>query len=324
MYDSYAVAASSPFQDTMLAILQFIFSWKALILVAVAIALPSILYVVHGKTAVVLETLGKPHDRAVLPGLHAKIPFITKIVARMNLQLQQIADDIEVKTKDNAFIKLPTKTQYRVSEDAAGIVRSHYELSDAQKQIKAFIFNKIRQIASAMTMEELYEAQDQISHQVADALREKFAQFGFIIENVLVDQPQPSTEVQQSFNRVIASKRLLEAAQNEADATKAKLIGVAQGEKESKKLQGEGMAAMREAIAAGFEKAMEMMMKAGVSEEDAASFLLETARLDTIAGAAAHGNMIIIDSKSHNDAMASTIAAIRSQAGKPRAVEQAA
>ncbi len=60
--------------------------------------LPSVLYVVKGKTAVILETFGRPHKSAVFTGLRAKWPWpITTIVARVNLQLQEIHADVSVK-----------------------------------------------------------------------------------------------------------------------------------------------------------------------------------------------------------------------------------
>ena len=113
-----------------------------------------------------------------------------------------------------------------------------------------------------------------------------------------MDEPQPSVEVRDAFNKVIASKRLMEAARNEAEAARIKLVGAAQAEAESKKLQGEGMAEMRTAVARGLEEAMETMKKAGLDNNAAIQFLTDTNRLDTITSAASHGNTIIIDAGS--------------------------
>jgi regulator of protease activity HflC (stomatin/prohibitin superfamily) len=107
--------------------------------------------------------------------------------------------------------------------------------------------------------------------------------------------------VRDAFNQVIASKRLMEAARNEAEAQRIKLVGAAQAEAESKKLQGEGMAQMREAVARGLEVAMATMARAGLSSEMAIQFLSDTNRLDTITSAASHGNTIIIDAGANKD-----------------------
>ena len=270
-----------------------------IVVVLVVILLPSMLYVVKGKTAAILETFGRPHAQAVFPGLHFKLPWpITTIVSRVNLQLQEIHADVSVKTSDNAFMMLPVKVQYKASDDAVGAVKAHYELESPEKQITSYVLNNVRQTASGMEMTELYANRDAVESQVQTALSEQFARFGYSIENVLVDEPQPSVEVRDAFNKVIASKRLMEAARNEAEAARIKLVGAAQAEAESKKLQGEGMAQMRTAIARGLEEAMETMLKAGLQTDVAIQFLTDTNRLDTITSAASHGNTIIIDAGS--------------------------
>lgn len=281
----------------------------------VVLILPSMVYIVRGKTAAILETFGRPHQYAVSPGLRFKWPWpITTVVARVNLQLQEIHADVSVKTSDNAFMTLPVKVQYRASDDPVGAVKAHYELEAPERQISSYVLNNVRQTASGMEMTELYANRDAVESQVQTALSEQFARFGYIIENVLVDEPQPSAEVRDAFNRVIASKRLMEAARNEAEAERIKLVGAAQAEAESKKLQGEGMAKMREAVARGLEDAMATMQRAGLSAETSVRFLTDTNRIDAITNAAAHGNTIIIDAGANKD-LASTAALLE---GMPR------
>jgi regulator of protease activity HflC (stomatin/prohibitin superfamily) len=270
--------------------------------VLAAVLLPSMIYIVKGKTAAILETFGRPHPAAVFPGLHFKLPWpITIVVARVNLQLQEIHADVSVKTSDNAFMTLPVKVQYRASDEAAGAVKAHYELEAPERQITSYVLNNVRQTASGMEMTELYANRDSVESQVQTALSEQFAKFGYIIANVLVDEPQPSVEVRDAFNKVIASKRLMEAARNEAEAARIKLVGAAQAEAESKKLQGEGMAQMRTAVARGLEEAMTTMSKAGLNSSQAVQFLTDTNRIDAITNAAAHGNTIIIDAGANKD-----------------------
>lgn len=282
------------------------------IFVIVLLLLPSMIYVVKGKTAAILETFGRPHQNAVFPGLRAKWPWpITVIVSRINLQLQEIHADVSVKTSDNAFMTLPVKVQYRASDDSTGAVKAHYELEAPEKQITSYVLNNVRQTASGMEMTELYANRDAVEQQVQVALAAQFAKFGYIIENVLVDEPQPSAEVRDAFNKVIASKRLMEAARNEAEAERIKLVGAAQAEAESKKLQGEGMAHMREAIARGLEEAMKIMEKAGLDSKQSVQFLTDTNRIDAITTAASHGNTIIIDAGANRD-VASTAAMLDS------------
>lgn len=297
--------------------LEFILSWRMVLTIVVVWLLFSTIFIVRGKTAIILETFGKPHDRARLPGLQFKLPWpLTAVRARVNLQLQEIKADVSIKTKDNAFMALPVKVQYRADNDPVGAVKAHYELEKPEAQITSYVLNNVRQTASGMDMVDLYANRDSMEEQVQTALRERFARYGYIIENVLVDEPQPSSEVRDAFNRVIASHRLKEAAENEAAAVRIKMVGVAEAESTSKELQGKGMAKMREEMAKGLEIAMETMTKAGLSPQEAMMFLTDTNRLDTISNAAAHGNMVIVDTRAGND-LPNTVAAVKAATVQP-------
>ncbi|MEX0921956.1 MAG: SPFH domain-containing protein [Rhodovibrionaceae bacterium] len=277
-----------------------------------AVWLISCVFIVRGKTAAILETFGKPARGARFPGLHFKLPWpITLVVGRINLQLQEIKANVSVKTKDNAFMELPVTVQYRASPEKQGAVAAFYELENPEIQITSYVLNNVRQTASSMDMADLYANRDGIETSVAQSLSESFNRFGYNIENVLVDEPQPSAEVRQAFNRVIASIREKEAAENIAEARRIELVGVAKAEKESKRLQGEGVADMRRAIALGLKEAMQEMRGSGLSAEQALSLLMDTNRLDTLDTAAVHGNMVIVDMQGGATALASTVAAVK-------------
>lgn len=306
--------------STFNTILDFVLSGQMVIVLVVLFLLWSIFFVVRGKEAVILETFGKPHERARMPGLHLKMPWpITSIVGEVELQLREIEVDVSVKTKDNAFMTLPISVQYRASDDPDGAVKAHYELDDPEAQITSYVLNNVRQTASGMTMDDLYANRNDVEEQVTTKLSDRFARYGYIIESVLVDEPEPSDEVRDAFNRVIASLRAKEAAENEAEAARILLVGTAKAEAESKKLQGEGMANMRREMAKGLEEAMQTLEKANLSPELAMAFLTDTNRLDTISNAAAHGNMVIVDVGEKSGPFAGRFAAAKAANGKPAA-----
>lgn len=285
--------------------------------VFVAFLVITTLVVTPGKTARIIERFGRPQEHARLPGLSFKLPWPIDIcVGEIYLQLEEATADVSCKTADNAFMTLPVKVQYRADSDPAGAVRAYYELEDSERQIISYVLNNVKSTVSTMDMDDLYRNRDSIESQVQEALQERFSKYGYKIENVLIDEPQPSDEVKEAFNRVIASKREKEAAQNVADAKRIELVGVAQAEKESKKLQGEGMAEMREAIAKGMHQAMETLTSTGLSVQEALMLLMDTNRLDTLGSAATHGNMILVDMEKGRNELPTTIAAIRAENGR--------
>jgi regulator of protease activity HflC (stomatin/prohibitin superfamily) len=258
----------------------------------------SMVQIVPGKTAFIVETFGKPWNTALTPGLNFILPWpIHAVAGKVSLQLMEIKTNVAVKTSDNVFLGLPVAVQYRADDHPAGTVKAFYELAEPREQISSFILNNVRQSAAKMTLEELFQNRDKLQLVVLEELASRFSAYGYIIEAVLVDQPQPSVEVQESFNRVIASQRLLDAARNEGEATRIKLVKEAEAEAESKRLQGEGIANMRKAIAEGIEESMKAIRKAApkLTDTDIMTFLTDTNRLDTISGAAMHGNMIVVD-----------------------------
>jgi len=278
--------------------------------VVVLALVPTCFYIVHGKTAAILETFGEPHQEASTPGLHIKLPWpITHVVARVHLQLQEITQDVSVKTRDNAFMTLPVKVQYRASSLPAGSVKAYYELEEPERQITSYILNNIRQTAAGLNMVDLYQNRSDMEDTVQSTLTDRFERFGYVIENVLVDEPQPSPEVKDAFNRVIASEREKEAALNIAEAKRIELVGIAKAERESKQLQGQGIAEMRDEIAKGLQKAIEEIKQAGLSTEQAVTLIMDTNRLDTLGSAATHGNMFFVDLK-QSGAMSETLATV--------------
>src|SRR5262249_54294566 len=115
------------------------------------------------------------------------------------------------------------------------------------------------------------------------------------IVGVLVDQPSVSSEVQASFNRVVSSKRDKEAAEQDAEATRVRMVGAARAEAESQKLRAEGLADARTILANSYTDALEKAKGHNVSEKDILNLLLETSRLDTLSHAAKHGKLVVMD-----------------------------
>jgi len=268
-------------------------------------------FIVNGKTAAILETFGRPHKAARTPGLQFKMPWpITQVVGIVKLQQQEVAQEVSVKTKDNSFMTLPVKVQYKASSNPESSVKAYYELEDAEQQITSYILNNVRQTATSLDMVELYSNRSDMEETVQENLTERFEGYGYVIENVLVDEPQQSKEVRDAFNRVIASVREKEAEQNLADEKRIDVVGSATDEKESKKLQGEGISAMRDEIAKGLQAAIKEITDAGLTTQEAVDLLKDTNRLDTLGSAAVHGNMILVDMKSGGHQIANTFAAV--------------
>jgi regulator of protease activity HflC (stomatin/prohibitin superfamily) len=252
-------------------------------------------FTVRQNTAAIVEVFGKFYA-VKESGIRLKFPIpIGQVVGRISLRLQELHSQVEVKTLDNVFVSIPVSLQYRVLEDK--VKNAFYSLSDPQHQIQSFVLNVIRTSASGMTLEHLYTEKSKIAEEVSHELTDRLASYGYTVEAVLIDQPLPPQEVQDAFNRVIASQRDKESAKLEGEATRIRMVATADAEKESKKLQGEGIAAQRKAIAEGFKEAVDSMkgIAKNMDESVIIATLLATNQFDTIREASTKaGNLILM------------------------------
>ncbi len=267
-----------------------IFFLLILLLVAIAAGVRT----VHQQTVAVVETFGK-YSRTLNPGLNVIIPFVQQVVSVISLRVQEIKSEVEVKTQDNMFVKLPVALMIKVRPENAA--DSYYKLQSPETQLSTWVLNTLRGLSATRTLTELFEDRGQLVAGVQHALDDLLAAYGWEVVNVLVDQPSVSHDVQAAFNRVVSSRREREAAEQEAEAKRIRIIGEARAEAESQTLRAEGLAAARRILAIALTDAVVTAKNAGISEQDTLTLLLETNRLDTIKYAAEHGKLVLMDVK---------------------------
>ncbi|TSC81676.1 MAG: membrane protease subunit, stomatin/prohibitin [Parcubacteria group bacterium Gr01-1014_20] len=226
----------------------------------------------------------------------------------MNLKIQEIVEKVGIKTKDNVFLVMPVKVQLKVIE---GKVReAHYELDDPFTQISSYMVNVVRSKANDLTMDEVFQSKDTFETAVIAELKVRFEQYGYEVINVLVDDPVPSEEIKTAFDRVIASKRALEAAQNEAEATRTKMVGEAKAEAESLEIKATAYVAQRKTICTGLKEAVGLLAGVeGVDENRILNYLEGIDLRDTIRDASkGPGTIIVVPTEmGTNGHMANTI-----------------
>ena len=83
------------------------------LLVFLLFFLKGVFFVVKQQTSAVVERFGK-FSSVRSSGLQLKIPFIDRIVGRINLKVQQLDVLVETKTKDDVFVRLKVSVQFQV------------------------------------------------------------------------------------------------------------------------------------------------------------------------------------------------------------------
>ena len=200
----------------------------------------------------------------------------------MSLRVQQLDVQVETKTKDNVFVFVIVSVQYFVPAEKA--IDAFYKLQNPTEQITAYVFDTVRARVPAVNLDQLFEMKDDIATAVKAELDTVMDDFGYAIVKALVTDINPDEKVKTSMNEINAAQRLREAAIQQAEADKIRVVKAAEGEAESKALQGQGIANQRKAIIEGLQESVENFSSAvgGVNSQDVMNLVMMTQYFDTI------------------------------------------
>jgi regulator of protease activity HflC (stomatin/prohibitin superfamily) len=219
--------------------------------------------IVSQQTVLIIETLGK-FSRVLHPGINFIIPFIQRVRFKAVLFGQNLDFTILAITSDKVTIRLDTTLIYHIKSDK--VAESFYSLADPISVMKTTIENSIRSYVALQTHEEILQKRDELTAYLIDHLRLKFETWGREIDAFQIKDVVLPKEITDAMSKVIASKRLQEAAEFEANANKILKVRAAEADRESRKLSGLGVAEEREAIINGLKESIENMQSATGAE----------------------------------------------------------
>ncbi len=233
-------------------------------LITVAAALISTFFTVQQRTAAIVQRLGK-FVREAKPGLNVKVPFIDRVVGRVNLRVQQLNVKIETKTEDNVFVQMVVAVQFYILPE------------------KVY---------------DVFEKKDDIAITVKGELAQVMEGFGYGILKALVTDIDPDPKVKESMNEINAAQRMRVAATEKGEADRILKVKAAEGDAQSKALQGRGIADQRKAIVEGLRDSVDEFQRSvpGTTAKDVMNLVLMTQYFDTLKeiGASSRSNTILI------------------------------
>lgn len=237
--------------------------------------------IVTEATAVVLERLGK-FKRIAGPGFSLIIPFFDRKAATINLRVQQLDVTVETKTLDNVFVNLQVSVQFKVGKDQ--VKEAYYSMDNPRNQISSYVFDDVRAEVPKLDLDDVFAKKEDIALAVQKNIHESMDEYGYQIIKALITDIDPDHKVKDAMNRINAAKRDREAALEEGEGLKIKIIKEAEADAESKRLSGEGIAKQRLEIVRGFKESVEDFHKSlsTVTHEEIMQFVLMTQYFDTI------------------------------------------
>jgi regulator of protease activity HflC (stomatin/prohibitin superfamily) len=236
---------------------------------------------VRTAEAVVIQRKGK-FNKVATAGINFKLPWLDQIAGRIDLRVQQLALDVETKTKDNVFVKMPVSVQYHVIPDK--VYEAFYKLANPKQQISSYVFNVILGHVPKMNLDDAFLQQSDIAVAIKEGLDDVMRTYGYAIDQALVTDIEPDEKVKAAMNDINAAQREQVAATARGEAEKILKVKQAEAEAQSKALQGQGIANQRKAIIEGLKESVESFAAAveGTTPKDVMMLVLVTQYLDTM------------------------------------------
>lgn len=288
-----------------------------ILLVFVAILLISSLRIVEQNTVLVIEFLGK-FNRIMTAGLNFKIPFLERVASKVSLRQQNFSIHGKYPSADKVIVDISTNLIYTAQASEDGIKKFTYTLQNKDQSIGAIIENSLRTYIAKETHEGILEKKEELAMHIRQDLEKQFDEWGMMIQSFQITNVDFPVQITTAMSEVVASQQLRKAAENKGEATKIQAIKEAEAEKERKRLQGEGIAQERKAIAEGLRESIDVVRNAtGQTPAEIMAILMLTQYLDTLKGVGMTENnkVIFMDSSmgKTGDLMQSLIASFEAK-----------
>lgn len=254
--------------------------------------------IVDQNTVAVVQFLGR-YRRTMTAGFNLLIPIFESIRERVSLRQQNFALQGNYPSKDKVITSIGTNLIFSVDQGLDGVKRYVYELDDRVRSIEASIENSLRTYVAQETHESLLEKKEELASHIKGDLEVQFRDWGMRIHSFQITNVTFPVTITNAMSEVVASEQLRRAAENKGEAIKIQAIKEAEAEKERKRLQGEGIALERRAIAEGLKQSIETVQ--GVTNQSTSEIIATltlTQYLDTMKsiGSADGAKVIFLDS----------------------------
>ena len=251
-------------------------------LVILVVLLLSMIRIVQQNEVYVVELLGK-FNRIMTAGLNFKVPLLERVAEKVTLRQQNFALKNSYPSKDKVIVDISTNLIYAVDPTEESVKRYSYVLANRLQSIGAIIENSLRTYVAKETHEGILEKKEELAAHIRGDLEKQFSEWGMVIYSFQITEVSFPATITQAMSEVVASEQLKKAAAYKGDAVYIQAVKEAEAEKERKRLQGEGIALEREAIAKGLKESIEIVKNAtGQNSREIMALLTLNQYLDTM------------------------------------------
>ncbi len=208
--------------------------WAGLAVIVFLVVISNI-NVVQQSRAYVIERLGA--FQAVWGvGLHIKIPFIDRIVRRVNLK-EQVHDypPQPVITKDNVTMQIDTVVYFQITDPKLYC----YGVEQPMTAMETLTATTLRNIIGDLELDQTLTSRDVINTKMRAILDEATDPWGIKVNRVELKNILPPQDIQSSMEKQMKAERDRRQAILQAEGQKKSAILIAEGERESAVLRAD-------------------------------------------------------------------------------------
>lgn len=235
------------------------------VLVAGAVTALSAAYTVHQTEQVVILRFGKVQKTVKEPGLYWKLPFTDEVIRYENRILDLDPAPVKQLLTDQKTIEVDAYARYRITDPLVFFkrVRTYRILEDRFNKVVRAAVQRV--IANATLPELLSDERDNIMQKIRAEVERQGTSFGIEIIDVRIGRTDLPAEISQNVysrmstdqQRKAAETRALGAEQAQitrARADRERTVLIANAERKSDILRGEGEGQRNNILAAAFNK----------------------------------------------------------------------
>lgn len=192
--------------------------------------------IVPEKTAYIVERLGK-YKGTWHSGLHIKVPFIERVVLRVNLK-EQVADFApqNVITKENVTMEIDSVVFFYVREPE----KFAYGVENPILAMENLVATSLRNIVGGMELDETLISREKVNEQMLDIVDHATDPWGIKVTRVEIKNIEPPLDIKEAMEKEMRAERDKRSAILNAEAQKESAILIAKGKRESALLEAEG------------------------------------------------------------------------------------
>ena len=224
-----------------------------LILLALVLAY-NIIKIVPQSEMWVVERLGK-YNKTLQPGLSVLIPFIERVVNRVNMK--EILIDIpqqDIISKDNASVSIDAVCFIRITDP----YKATYQVDNLEYAIENLALVNIRNELGKMELDEILSSREVLNSAITNQIDDATNPWGVKVQRVDIKELEPARSIKETMEKQIKAEREKRAEILTAESIKKSKILQAEGENQSIILRAEAKATkmLSEAIKNGDDKAI--------------------------------------------------------------------